>query len=704
MKKLLLFVLALTFTGSVFADNGMWLPSEIAKRIGDMQAKGLRLTAEDIYSINQASLKDASVHFNGGCSAELISDNGLLITNHHCGYDWIQEHSSVEHDYLKDGFWAMTIEEELPNKNIFVRFLVRMDDVTETVLKGYDSSMTEIQRDSLIEANSAPLIEAASGEGAGYSASVRPLYYGNQYFIWVYQTFTDVRLVGAPPSSIGKFGGDTDNWMWPRHTGDFSLFRIYADKDNNPATYSEENVPYKPKKYFKLSIKERKEGDFTFVYGYPGRTQEYIHSEAVRYISDISNPHKRNLRTKRLDIQEKYMSQSQKVRIQYSSKNSGVSNAWKKWLGEMNGIIKLKTYQKKKDYEREFHKWAADKPEYREVIPMLDKLYAELEGYAFATDYYNESIRANEIIRFAENIFTTFTRNRGKDYLDQMIVAYFKDYFLPIDKESFHLLLAEYDKNVPQHLRPSCFAEQMTAFNSTDAWVEHIFNTSALTTEEGTRTLIEKALSSENFQDVLLADPAFAFSNEFREHYLNEINKPYTEINRQITLLYRTYMKGQMEFSPEKSFFPDANSTLRVSYGHIQGYSPADGIFFKPVSTIEGIMEKDNPDIFDYNIPQELRDIYARKDYGKWGQDGTMPVCFIATNHTSGGNSGSPVIDADGNLIGINFDRVWEGTMSDIDFDPDVCRNISIDIRYALFIIDKLAGAQRILDEIEIVE
>ena len=329
MKRVLLLVLALIFVGPAFADNGMWLPSEIAKRIGDMQAKGLRLTAEDIYSINQASLKDASVHFNGGCSAELISDNGLLITNHHCGYDWIQEHSSVEHDYLKDGFWAMTIEEELPNKNIFVRFLVRMDDVTETVLKGYDPSMTESRRDSLIEANSAPLIEAASREGAGYSASVRPLYYGNQYFIWVYQTFTDVRLVGAPPSSIGKFGGDTDNWMWPRHTGDFSLFRIYADKDNNPAAYSEENVPYKPKKYFKLSIKERKEGDFTFVYGYPGRTQEYIHSEAVRYISDISNPHKRNLRTQRLNVQDKYMSQSQKVRIQYSSKNSGVSNAWK---------------------------------------------------------------------------------------------------------------------------------------------------------------------------------------------------------------------------------------------------------------------------------------------------------------------------------------------------------------------------------------
>ncbi len=704
MKKLLLFVLALTFAGSAFADNGMWLPSEIAKRIGDMQAKGLKLTAEDIYSINEASLKDASVHFNGGCSAELISDNGLLITNHHCGYDWIQEHSSVEHDYLKDGFWAMNMEDELPNKNIFVRFLVRMADVTEKVLKGYDPSMTEIQRDSLIKANSAPLIEAASKEGAGYSASVLPLYYGNQYFIWVYQTFTDVRLVGAPPSSIGKFGGDTDNWMWPRHTGDFSLFRIYADKDNNPAPYSEENVPYKPKKYFKLSIKERKEGDFTFVYGYPGRTQEYIHSEAVRYISDISNPHKRNLRTRRLDVQEKYMSQSQKVRIQYSSKNSSVSNAWKKWLGEMNGIIKLKTYEKKKAYEQEFHKWAADKPEYRDLIPLLDKLYAELEDYAFANDYYNESIRANEIIRFAENIATAFNRNRDKAYFDQMIESYFKDYFLPIDKESFRLLLAEYDKNVPQHLRPAYFAEQMTAFGSTDAWVEHIFNTSALSTEGGTRTLIEKALSAENFQDILSDDPAVAFSNEFREHYQNEISKPYTDINRQITLLYRTYMKGQMEFSPEKPFFPDANSTLRVSYGHIKGYSPADGIFFKPVSTIEGIMEKDNPDIFDYNIPQELRDIYARKDYGKWGVDGTMPVCFIATNHTSGGNSGSPVIDADGNLIGINFDRVWEGTMSDIDFDPDVCRNISIDIRYALFIIDKLAGAQRILDEIEIVE
>ena len=704
MKRIASAFVALAICMVAFADNGMWLPSQIEHRIADMQSKGFHLTAEDIYSINHESLKDAVVHFNGGCTGELISANGLLITNYHCGYSHIQAHSTVEHDYLRDGFWAMTADEELPNKSLWVRFLVRMDDVTDKVLAGYEESMSEAQRDSLVEANAEPLDKAAEKEGKGYTAMVKPLYYGNQYFIWVYQTFNDVRLVGAPPTAIGKFGGDTDNWMWPRHTGDFSLFRIYADKDGNPASYSPDNVPYTPKKHFKMNVSERKEGDFTFVYGYPGRTQEYIYSEAVRYISEVSDPEKHDLRSLRLDVQHKYMSQDQEVRIKYSAKNASVSNAWKKWFGEMKGIRKLNTYYKKKAFEKQFAEWAADKPEYRDVLPRLADLYARLEGCSYAYDYFTECISAGEITSFAESILSSVKKNASEEKLAGQVDAFFKNYFLPIDRESFKLVFAQYAAKVSSEFRPEYFEDNIKRFGSTDAWLDYIFDNSAFATKEGAMSLIAAAKASEDPQTVILADPAAEFINEFRNHFLDCIYTPYNELNSEITLLYRTYMRGQMAFDKKKEFFPDANSTLRVAYGHIEGYAPRDAVYYTPFSTLEGVMQKDDPSIFDYNIPQSLRDLYAAKDYGRWELNGTVPVCFIATNHTTGGNSGSPVIDGDGNLIGINFDRVWEGTMSDIDFDPEICRNISLDMRYVLFIIDRLAHADRLLEEIEVVE
>ena len=388
MRKTLIFVITLMTAMTTRADEGMWLPSLISQRIADMQEKGFRLEAEDIYSINQASLKDAVVLFGRGCTGELISPEGLLLTNHHCGYGQIQQHSSVEHDYLKDGFWAMNRSEELPNKGLTVSFLERMDDVTAQVLKGYTPDMTEEQRVELVKKNSQALIDEAVKEGKGLRATVEALYYGNQYFLFLYREYADVRLVGAPPSSIGKFGGDTDNWMWPRHTGDFSMFRIYADKDNNPAPYSKDNVPYRPKKYFHISTKGVQEGDFTFIYGFPGRTQEYIHSEGVRYIEEIGDPHKIHLRTLRLDIMNKHQAESQKVRIQYSSKNANVSNAWKKWQGEVKGIKKMKTVQTKKEFEKAFAKWA-EGGEFDGVISKIESIYAELEPYQFATDYYS---------------------------------------------------------------------------------------------------------------------------------------------------------------------------------------------------------------------------------------------------------------------------------------------------------------------------
>ena len=698
MRKTLILVIALMAAMTARADEGMWLPSLISQRIADMQEKGFRLDADDIYSINQASLKDAVVLFGRGCTGELISPEGLLLTNHHCGYGQIQQHSSVEHDYLKDGFWAMNRSEELPNKGLTVSFLERMDDVTAQVLSGYTPDMTEDQRVELVKKNSQALIDEAAKEGKGLRATVEALYYGNQYFLFLYREYADVRLVGAPPSSIGKFGGDTDNWMWPRHTGDFSMFRIYADKDNNPAPYSKDNVPYRPKKYFHISTKGVQEGDFTFIYGFPGRTQEYIHSEGVRYIEEIGDPHKIHLRTLRLDIMNKHQSESQKVRIQYSSKNAGVSNAWKKWQGEVKGIKKMKTVQTKQEFEKAFDKWAQG-GEFDGVISKIASIYAELEPYQFATDYYTETVRTIEVANFAMSTARLFKQDGfDKAKAAELAETFYKDWYLPIDKESFIAVMKEYEKNVPADFKPIYYKEKFASYGSIEAWAEDIFTNSIFIDQTKVG-----ALTSED-KETVMADPAVEFFNEFLKWYAADIQPVTTRLNQDLQLAYRDYMRGQMVYCRTqrvpKAFYPDANLTLRVAYGHIKGYSPADGTYYLPSSTIKGIMEKDNPEIFDYNIPQRLRDIYAAKDYGRWADaSGEVPVCFIATNHTTGGNSGSPVINADGELIGLNFDRVWEGTMSDIVFDPEICRNIALDIRYVLFTIEKIGGAGYLLDE-----
>ena len=689
------------------ADEGMWLPSLISQRIVDMQEKGFRLDAEDLYSVNQASLKDAVVLFGRGCTGELISPEGLLLTNHHCGYGQIQQHSSVEHDYLKDGFWAMSREEELPNKGLSVSFLERMEDVTAQVLEGCQAGISEEDRVEIVKKNSQASIDEAVKEGKGLRATVEALYYGNQYFLFIYRQYEDVRLVGAPPSSIGKFGGDTDNWMWPRHTGDFSMFRIYADKDNNPAPYSKDNVPYRPKKYFHISTKGVQEGDFTFIYGFPGRTQEYLHSAGVRYIEEISDPHKIHLRTLRLDIMNRHQAESQKVRIQYSSKNANVANAWKKWQGEVKGIKKMKTVQTKQEFEAEFAKWAKD-GEFDGVTDRLAAIYAALEPYQFATDYYTETVRTIELANFAMSIARLFSHEDSLVTFDntkasELAESFYKDWYLPIDKESFTAVMNEYEKNVPAEFKPAYYKEKLAEYGSVEAWAEDMFTSSLFTDPAKTASL------SPTDKERVMSDPATVFFNEFLKWYYADILPVKTRLNQELQLVYRDYMRGQMTYCRTqripKAFYPDANLTLRVAYGHIKGYSPADGTYYLPSSTIKGIMEKDNPDIFDYNIPQRLRDIYATKDYGRWSDaSGEVPVCFIATNHTTGGNSGSPVINADGDLIGLNFDRVWEGTMSDIVFDPEICRNIALDIRYVLFTIDKIGEADYLFDEMTFTE
>ena len=684
MKRIFLILLVLAGIASPLrADEGMWIPALISQRIADMQAKGFKLSAEDIYSVNQASLKDAVVLFGGGCTAEIVSGEGLLFTNHHCGYSQIQQHSSVEHDYLKDGFWAMNRSEELPNRGLSVSFLERMEDVTNAVLKGYNASMTEEERAALIRKNSDELVKKATADGKGLRANVEALYYGNQYFLFVYRVYRDVRLVGAPPSSIGKFGGDTDNWMWPRHTGDFSIFRVYADKDNNPAEYSPDNVPYRPKRFLTVSRAGVKEGDFTFVYGCPGSTKEYVLSDDVYYV-ETSDPQKIDLRTLRLDIMKKYMDQSPAVRIQYSSKAQGVSNSWKKWQGEAKGLVKNKAVEVKKAYEARFKQWAKG-TKYDGLVERLEALYAEREPYYRAYDYYSEAARPTELLSLASSVRSQLANKEAKD---SYVERFFKDYYQPIDKEIFAALMKAFDEKLADDVKPAYFKEQMAKYRGdTKAWSEDLFKNSVFATKESCLALTEADKAKVD------NDPAYLLYNAFYQWYYNELRPTINRTGDEIQLAMRDYMKAQMEFEPNKAFYPDANMTLRVAYGHVEGYAPSDAIYYRPVSTLKGIIEKDNPEIFDYDIPQTLRDIYAE------GGHETQPVCFLATNHTSGGNSGSPVLNADGNLIGINFDRVWEGTMSDLMFDPEICRNISIDIRYLLFNIEHIGHASYLFNE-----
>ena len=634
------------------ADEGMWLPSLISQRIADMQAKGLQLQADDLYSVNHASLKDAICLFGGGCTGEVVSDEGLLFTNHHCGYGYIQKHSSVEHDYLKDGFWAMNKGQELPNPGLTVKFLERMEDVTAAVLKGVKEKMTETQKSAMIKKNIEALVKKETDAAKGLVAQVNSLYYGNQYFLYVFREYRDVRLVGAPPSSIGKFGGETDNWMWPRHTGDFSIFRIYAGPDGLPADYSPENVPYRPKKSFEISRQGVGEGDFTFVYGCPGSTQEYVHSALVRYVADVSDPEKIALRTTRLQLMKKYMDQSQAVRIQYSSKYASVANAWKKWQGEAKGLAKNRIADKKQDYEARFEEWARG-GRYEGVTKRLEQLYAARNPVYRAYEYYNETVRSIEKLKMA-----------GGRPVDR------KDYFLPIDEETFVAMMEAFDKALDDSYKPAYFLEKRALYGSIEAWKDAVF-----ASEEEARAL------------------ASALDDFYARVLVPQVNS----LEQAITETYHLYMQGQMAFEPQKAFYPDANLTLRIAYGSVAGYRPVDAVYYNPVSTLKGIIEKDNPEIFDYNIPQELRDIYSAGGY----ED--QPVCFLATNHTTGGNSGSPVLNARGQLVGINFDRVWEGTMSDLAFDPEICRNISLDVRYLLFIVEEIGHAAYLLDEMNII-
>ncbi len=702
----LMFVL---FFNSTRADEGMWLLSLLeGYTIEDMQSKGFKLTADDIYSVNQACLKDAVVIFGGGCTGQMISGDGLVLTNHHCGYGAIQSHSSVQNDYLTDGFWAMNRNEELPNPQLSVRFFRYMEDVGAEVVLGTEKASGKYDRDSIIASNIA-LIEKEASENGKYESRVSPMFYGNQYYLFVYERYSDVRLVGAPPSTIVNFGLDHDNWMWPRHTGDFSIFRVYANKDNQPSDYHADNIPYQPQKFFEISMDGVEKGDFTMLLGYPGSTQQFLYSEALKIFSERIMPMNVDIRTQRMAIMDHYMSQFDEVRIQYASKYRGVTNAWKKWQGAIGGLERLDAVEKKRKFETEFEAWVKESPErtreYGVLLQSFDEIYTEMEEYEVINNLMGEAVFTVELIKLGSRVQAMMTDSASSDFILQQVEAFYKDYYRPLDQGMFAEMMDKYREMASRQYYPEFFAEVDRKFKGDFAvFADKIYSKSPLRSMEYLEKFLE--LYERNPSRALRKienDPVASILNEFRDIYTEEVRQPRNFLQNELDELYKLWVQGRFEMQPDVRHYPDANFTMRLAYGEIDGYYPEDGVKYDYYTTLSGIIEKNNEGKHDYLIPDKLKDLYTSKDYGDYGINDTMPVCFTASNHTSGGNSGSPVIDANGRLIGINFDRNWHGTMSDEMYDPDMCRNISVDIRYILFIVDKFAGAGYLLDEMKLV-
>ena len=694
-----MFALALGIHG-LQAREGMWIPTLLNAVEGDMQAMGMHLTAEDIYSINEGSLKDAVVHFNGGCTAEMVSAEGLLLTNHHCGYGQIAYHSTVENDYLKDGFWAMSREEELPNADLFARFIDRIEDVTARVQAAEDP-----------EAEKAAIVAEAT-EGTDLEGSVVAFDFGNSHYLITTRTFYDVRLVGAPPSAVGKFGGDTDNWVWPRHTGDFSIFRIYADADNNPAEYSENNVPYQPKHHFPVNIGGISEGDFTMVFGFPGRTEQYLTSDAVAHVIEVLNPMRIGMRDASLAVINAARAESAALRIAYADKQSGVANAWKKWIGQSRGLSELHAIDKKKALEAEFTAAAtAAGKDYANVIasiqaenaqyfPFLEERWRFIEMVYYGPDILNFAMGFKGIIESAGDKSvsdSTWTAQLGERAGG--IADFFRQYDPAVDEKILAALVPPYLDGLASASTPEVFAD----FNGDAAgFAADLFDASVFANQEALQALAEAAHRKKWAR--LAQDPALQCANSIIDAYYASTRPGLMSHMSTLDSLTGLYTKGLREMFPDRAFFPDANSTLRLTYGRVEGSSPYDGMEYTPVTTHRGILQKYVPGDPDFDLPADLVSALEAENWGRYADDtGDLPVCFTGSNHTTGGNSGSPAIDGNGYLIGINFDRSWESTMSDILFEDSRCRNIMVDIRYVLWVTDVYAGAGHLVDEMDLV-
>ena len=687
--KIILFFITINISAQ---QGGMWIPSLLeGMNENEMISLGSKLSAKDIYDVNNSSLKDAVGHFNGGCTTEIISPKGLILTNHHCGFSQIQSHSSIENDYLKNGFWAMNLDEELANEGLYVEFIVSIHDITKEVLDMVNDTMPEKEKQSTITKTSNSIMKTWPRE-TWQDVKVKSFFKGNQYFLFVTERFEDIRLVGAPPTSIGKFGSDTDNWVFPRHTGDFSIFRIYADANNHPAKYSKENKPYKPKHFLPISLDGIEEGDFTMVFGFPGRTNEYLPAIAIEHITKNYNPTNIAIREAALKVIDAEMKKSDDIRIKYASKQARIANAWKKWIGENLGIQKSNAVAKRRQFETTFTKTLKEKgleEKYGSILPKFDSLYKDfapvdikrrnfIEVFMVTNELMQMTYRAYQ---FEQSIKASpASLAKASTSITNRLTGIHKNFNADVDKGVFINVMPLYGKPYDASIY------NQTAFINLD---------SALKLFEGDANEIINKLNN---------DAAYKYAKPIIDEFYNSIEPEFQEKNEVITALQTEYMTALMKVLPNERYFPDANSTLRVTYGQVRGYSPKDAVYYNAVSYLDGVIEKYLPGDYEFDVPKKLRDLYNSKDYGPYADiNGIVPVCFLGTNHTTGGNSGSPAIDAYGNLVGLNFDRVWEGTMSDMNYDPEICRNIMVDLRYVLFIIDKYAGAVHLIDEMTLV-
>jgi hypothetical protein len=716
MKKLfvILLILVVSFGFKAKADEGMWLLPLIEKlNMGKMTALGLKLSAEDIYSLNKVCVKDAVVIFGGGCTAEIVSPQGLVLTNHHCGYGSIQAHSSVDHDYLRDGFWAMTKAEELPNPNLSVTFLIRIEDVTSQVLANVKQGMSETDRAAAVN-EARQSIEKKATEGNGYRAQVGSFYGGNYFYLLVYERYTDVRLVGAPPSSIGKFGFDTDNWEWPRHTGDFSVFRVYSAPDGKPAPYAKENIPLKPKHYLPVSIKDKNIGDFAMVLGYPGRTNRYMTSYEVNEQLQIVHPDRIKIRGIKQDIWMKDMMADQKVNIQYSAKYSGSSNYWKYSIGQKSSLENLNVKAKKEEIESEFNKWVAATPErktkYGEALNMIKNAIEGRAEYYNALQYINECNQGCELFSLNRGVAGLVTALTAKDnqkisdaadQIKKSSTDFFKDYNPSTDNKSMKAMLKLYRADVPAKFLPDYYVNIIDKKykGNIDKFVDDIFAKSLFATQEKLNAFLSKPVLK-----TLQSDPLYLATSSIYKTS-QDVSKSSSQFDAALATGRRLWIAALMEMSPEKTQYPDANSTMRLSYGTVQDYDPRDAVTYKYYTTLQGVVDKFKPGDYEFDVPKKLIDLNNKKEFGRYGSSkGYMPVCFLTTNDITGGNSGSPVMNGNGELIGLAFDGNWESMSGDIAYEPELQRTIAVDIRYVLWIMDIYSGAKHLVDEMTIVQ
>jgi hypothetical protein len=691
----------------VLAEEGMLIPSVISAFESDMKAKGMKLNAKDIYDVNHSSLKDAIMHFGGGCTAELVSSKGLLLTNHHCGYSQIQSHSSLEKDYLKFGFWAKNLREELPNSGLTAARMVRIEDVTSSVLFGVSAFEDPLKRDAAVKKNIEQLIKDATN-GTHFEAEVKPFNYGNDFYLIVKEVFKDVRLVGTPPNSIGKFGGDTDNWVWPRHTGDFSVFRIYVGSDNKPASYSENNIPYSPIHFLPISFKDRKVGDFTMVYGFPGETEQHVVSGYLKFIMEKERPARIRMREKSLSVIDAAMRSSDEIRIKYAAKQANIANAYKKWIGQVDGLKRVDAIAIKLERENKYQSMASSKEEwlakYGSVIDQMNKHvetgskwefeYAMGVEYLFVGPELFKLGRALEDL--ARNAVALEKKGELKATIDKLITGaegFFKNYDAGVDQGIFELLTEEYLKQIDPYLFKTLKLTEVS---------DLIYAKSILTNKDRYIGFLGKFKTSsvKNLQK----DPGYKFFVEKFNRFRNEVGPNYSQFDDQLTVMLKNYVAGKYVMFPNDKHWADANSTLRITYGQLEGSAPVDGMTYTEHTTLDGIIAKYNTGNPDFELLPKMLEMHKIKDYGPYAQNGELWVCFTGSNHTTGGNSGSPVIDANGNLMGLNFDRTWESTMSDYMFDSDRCRNVVVDIRYVLWVMDKYSGAKHLVDEMVLVK